>query len=55
MVDYRKGLEKEPDVIRVGPHFYTDDEEIDILLEAIENIYKTGEYKQYSDKIGDVT
>ena len=55
MVDYRKGLEKEPDVIRVGPHFYTNDEEIDIFLEAIENIYKTGEYKQYSDKIGNVT
>lgn len=54
-VDFRKGLEDEPDVIRVAPHFYTEEQEIHTLFEEIDNIIKTGEYKKYSPKIKDVT
>jgi len=54
-VDFRKGAEDEPDVIRVAPHFYTEDKEIDTLFEEIDDILKTGEYKEYSPKIKDVT
>jgi len=49
-VDFRKGKEKEPDVIRVGPHFYNNDEEIDILFEYIDEILSSGEFRKYSDK-----
>jgi kynureninase len=54
-VDFRKGLEEEPDVIRVAPHFYSEDGEIDTLFEEIDDIIKTGDYKKYSPKIKDVT
>lgn len=54
-VDFRKGLEKEPDVIRVAPHFYTKDEEIEVLFEEIDEILRKGEFKKYSSKIKDVT
>jgi kynureninase len=54
-VDFRKGKDEEPDVIRVGPHFYTKDEEIDLLFEHIDDILSSGEFKEYSDKIENVT
>lgn len=54
-VDFRKGAEKEPDVIRIAPHFYTEDKEIDTLFEEIDDILKKGEYKEYSPKIKDAT
>lgn len=54
-VDYRKGQDKEPDVIRVGPHFYTKDEEIDILFREIDAIYASGEFKKYPKEIKHVT
>lgn len=39
LVDYRPGAG-----IRVGPHFYTKDEEIDLVIEEIKNILRTGAY-----------
>jgi len=54
-VDFRKGLEKEPDVIRVAPHFYTQDEEIENLFEEIDEILRKEVFKRYSSKIKDVT
>ncbi len=41
-VDYRKGGDKKPDVIRVGPHFYTKDEEIETLFREIDAILSSG-------------
>jgi kynureninase len=54
-VDFRKGERKEPDIIRVGPHFYSIEEEIDILFQEIEAVYASGEYKKFPDKINHVT
>lgn len=54
-VDYRKGKNSEPDVIRIGPHFYTQDEEIHCLFETIDTIYKKQEYKLFPDEIKHVT
>ncbi len=54
-VDFRKGKNEEPDVIRVGPHFYTLDHEIDTLFEAIRVILDSHQYKQFSDKVDHVT
>jgi kynureninase len=54
-VDFRKGKDKEPDVIRVGPHFYTKDEEIDILFREIDAIYASGEFKKFPTGIRHVT
>ena len=46
---------REPDVIRIAPHFYTEVGEIDVLFDEIDDIIKTGDYKRYSPKIKDVT
>ncbi len=54
-VDFRKGLKKEPDVIRVAPHFYNKDEEIETLFEEIDDILKKEEFKRYSSEMKDVT
>jgi len=54
-VDFRKGDKSIPDVIRVGPHFYTLDEEIELLFENIRSIFKSGEYKKFPDIITHVT
>jgi len=54
-VDFRKGNASEPDVIRIGPHFYTKDEEIEALFDEIDALYKSGEYQKYSDTINHVT
>lgn len=54
-VDFRKGKNSEPDVIRIGPHFYTLDEEIDSLFDTIDTIYLTKEYMAFSDEIRHVT
>ena len=51
LVDFRQGKGREPDVIRIGPHFYNREEEIDFLFRAIDDIFSSGEYKHYSDKI----
>jgi kynureninase len=49
-VDFRKGNETEEDVIRIGPHFYTESEEIDFLFVAIDEILSSREYEKYSGK-----
>jgi len=54
-VDFRKGEGKEPDIIRVGPHFYSKMEEVEILFQEIEAIYSSGEYKKFKDHIRHVT
>ena len=54
-VDFRKGKDNEPDVIRVAPHFYTRDEEIDILFREIDAIYASEEFKKFPDEVKYVT
>ncbi len=54
-VDFRRGETAEPDVIRVGPHFYTQDEEIEHFFLAGDEILAKGEYRFFSKKIGSVT
>ncbi|MFC2168959.1 aminotransferase class V-fold PLP-dependent enzyme [Acidobacteriota bacterium] len=54
-VDFRKGKDSEPDVIRVGPHFYTQNEEIDIFFKEIDEIYRSKTFKKYPDKSKRVT
>jgi len=54
-VDFRKGENNEPDVIRIGPHFYTKDEEIEILFKEIDSIFASGEFLNYQDEIKYVT
>ncbi|MBN2245634.1 MAG: aminotransferase class V-fold PLP-dependent enzyme [Candidatus Aminicenantes bacterium] len=54
-VDFRKGNKKEPDVIRVGPHFYNTEAEINEFFYAVDAIISTGEYRNYSTNISQVT
>jgi kynureninase len=49
-VDFRKGTDEDPDVVRVGPHFYTKDEEIELLFHLIDKILASGEYKKFASK-----
>jgi len=55
LVDFRKGQTKKEDVIRIGPHFYNQKEEIGRLFEEIDHLYSSEEYKKFSDKIDHVT
>lgn len=54
-IDFRKSKGDEPDVIRVGPHFYSTHEEVDVLFNEIDTIYTSGEFKQFSDEPHHVT
>jgi kynureninase len=54
-VDYRAGRNRDLDVIRIGPHFYTQDEEIHSLFETIDTIFATQEYKAFPEEIKHVT
>lgn len=54
-VDFRKGRDKEPDVIRVGPHFYTKNAEIEYLFDLVDEILSSGEYKKFTAKTETVT
>jgi kynureninase len=54
-VDFRMGNNEEPDVIRVGPHFYTNDSEIELLFELIDEILASGEYNKFACKSEIVT
>lgn len=45
LVDYRPGAG-----IRIAPHFYTKDEEIDIALRAIDEILRTKAYEEHLGK-----
>ncbi|MFW6124158.1 MAG: aminotransferase class V-fold PLP-dependent enzyme, partial [Acidobacteriota bacterium] len=55
LVDFRKGQINEEDVIRIGPHFYNQKKEINHLFREIDNLYSSGEYKKFSDKIEHIT
>ncbi len=55
IIDYRKGAGQEPDIIRVGPHFYTMDEEIDVFFDTLDEIYSSEEYKKFPAEIKTVT
>lgn len=54
-VDFRKGGKAGPDVIRLGPHFYTRDEEIHSMFQAVDDILASGEYQDFPDSIDHVT
>ncbi|MDH5406667.1 MAG: aminotransferase class V-fold PLP-dependent enzyme [Candidatus Aminicenantes bacterium] len=54
-VDFRKGGDEEPDVIRIGPHFYTRDEEIETLFKEIDAILTSREYKKFPSEIKKTT
>jgi len=55
-VDYRKGDGTgEDDVIRIGPHFYTLEDEIDHLFTAMDEILASGEHLKFPDSIDHVT
>ncbi|MEO7521989.1 MAG: aminotransferase class V-fold PLP-dependent enzyme [Gemmatimonas sp.] len=42
VIDYRPGAG-----IRIAPHFYTTDGEIEVCLDAMDEILRTGEWKRY--------
>jgi len=55
IIDFRKGRNNERDVIRIGPHFYTDPNEIVTLFDALDDIYKAGSFHKYPQKVTHVT
>jgi kynureninase len=50
IVDYRPNAG-----IRVGPHFYTSDDELDRVVDMIDGILREGAWKEFEDKRGTVT
>jgi kynureninase len=50
IVDYRPGAG-----IRIGPHFYTSDEELDRVMDMIDGILREGSWKPFEAKRGTVT
>jgi kynureninase len=50
VVDYRPGVG-----IRLSPHFYTDDEELDLAFLAIDEIRSTGAWRRWTDRPSLVT
>lgn len=54
-VDFRKGEREEEDVIRIGPHFYNTEDEINDFFAAIDEIISSGEYQKYSADLTNVT
>jgi kynureninase len=50
VVDYRHGVG-----IRISPHFYTEDAEIDRAFQAIDEILKTGSWERWKGRGGLVT
>lgn len=49
IVDYRPGAG-----IRVGPHFYNTEDEVDSIVAEIQSILKSGAWKEYQPPIGEV-
>ena len=45
LVDYRPGAG-----IRIAPHFYTTDDEIDAAVAAIDEILESGEWREFADR-----
>ena len=50
IVDYRPGAG-----IRVAPHFYTADEELDLAVDAIDEILQSGKWREHSARASVVT
>ena len=50
IVDYRPGAG-----IRVAPHFYTSDEELDYAVDTIDDILRTGSWREHSARASVVT
>lgn len=50
VIDYREGAG-----IRVAPHFYTSDDELERAVLAIDQVLATGEWKRYAGRRGTVT
>jgi kynureninase len=50
LVDYRPGAG-----IRVAPHFYTSDEELDRCVAAIDEALRTGDWKKFARQESVVT
>lgn len=55
IIDYRQGSGKEPDIIRIGPHFYTKDDELDIFFDTLDELYSSGAYKKFPNEIKSAT
>jgi kynureninase len=49
-LDFRKGWDEEPDVLRIGPHFYTKNGEIEFLFHCIDEILASGEYRKFASE-----
>jgi kynureninase len=50
IVDYRPNAG-----VRVGPHFYTSDDELDRVVDMIDGILRTEDWKRFENKRGVVT
>jgi kynureninase len=50
VIDYRPGAG-----IRVAPHFYTSDAEVDAAVDAIDEVLATGAWREYADRESVVT
>jgi kynureninase len=55
IIDYRQGDRQDMEIIRVGPHFYTKDDEINVLFDTLDEIYSSEEYKNFPNEIKSVT
>jgi kynureninase len=54
-LDFRKGGKGEPDLLRVGPHFYNREEEVEVLFREMDRLRSSGAYKKFSYAIRSVT
>lgn len=54
-LDYRKGGKDDPDLLRVGPHFYNKGEEVEILFRELDRLRSSGAFKKYSSSLKSVT
>jgi len=45
--DYRRGGPGEPDLMRIGPHFYNSEDEIERLFREMDDILRRGLYKDF--------
>jgi len=50
LVDYRVGAG-----IRVAPHFFTRDEEVDMVVESIAEIIESGVWRRFTERAAVVT
>ena len=50
VIDYRPNAG-----IRVAPHFYTTDDEVDAAVAAMDEILATGEWRKYGERASVVT